>query len=142
MFPKKASDAYIQNNGQRSTLGSMMSGGGGSDLPEYDSSDAGKVLSVDSDGELEWSQPSAPLTMERFSSSNLTMTFAYDGFIILLNHGDTTQANVTITIPDENTYTFKINDTTNNNRVFPVKTGSTIEITNDSAARNSVYYYH
>lgn len=58
MFPIKSSDAYIKENGKRSTIGAELGtgggGGGGSDLPEYSISDAGKVLTVGDDGELEW----------------------------------------------------------------------------------------
>ena len=58
MFPIKSSDAYIKENGERSTIGTELDngggGGGGSDLPEYGISDAGKVLTVGEDGELEW----------------------------------------------------------------------------------------
>ena len=56
MFPLKANDPYIKATGERSTLGSEL-GGGGSDtpeLPEYSIADAGKVLEVDNDGDLEW----------------------------------------------------------------------------------------
>lgn len=58
MFPTKANDPYIQKNGTRSTLGSVIgSGGGGSDLPEHSQADAGKVLKVGDDGDLEWDEP-------------------------------------------------------------------------------------
>ena len=56
MFPLKANDPYIKATGERSTLGSVV-GGGGSDtpeLPDYGIADAGKVLTVGEDGSLEW----------------------------------------------------------------------------------------
>lgn len=57
MFPLNSNDPYIQENGTRSTLGAMIdSGGGGSDIPEYDEGDAGKVLGVDAEGLLEWKE--------------------------------------------------------------------------------------
>lgn len=56
MFPINANDPYIKESGERSTLGAAIesSGGGGSDIPDYDVGDAGKVLGVDSEGELQW----------------------------------------------------------------------------------------
>lgn len=61
MFPLKANDPYIKATGERSTLGSVV-GGGGSDtpeLPEYSIADAGKVLKVADDGTLEWDESGA-----------------------------------------------------------------------------------
>lgn len=61
MFPLKANDPYIKATGERSTLGSVV-GGGGSDtpeLPEYGIADAGKVLTVGEDGSLEWDESGA-----------------------------------------------------------------------------------
>lgn len=58
MFPLKANDPYIKETGERSTLGSIV-GGGGSDtpkLPDYGIADAGKVLTVGDDGSLEWDE--------------------------------------------------------------------------------------
>lgn len=55
MFPIDSNDAYRKKDGSLTTMGAIgSSGGGGSDLPEYSSSDAGKVLTVGSDGSLEW----------------------------------------------------------------------------------------
>lgn len=58
MFPIKSNDPYIQKNGTRSTLGSVIGsgggGGGGSDIPEHTSTDAGKVLGVNNSGNLAW----------------------------------------------------------------------------------------
>lgn len=61
MFPLKANDPYIKATGERSTLGSVV-GGGGSDtpeLPDYGIADAGKVLTVGEDGSLEWDESGA-----------------------------------------------------------------------------------
>lgn len=58
MFPTKANDPYIKKDGTRSTVGNVIgSGGGSSDIPEYTSADAGKVLTVDVDGSLSWNTP-------------------------------------------------------------------------------------
>lgn len=55
MFPIRWNEIFRKKDG---TLGTMedAGGGGGSALPEYDSSDAGKVLGVDEDGLLEWEE--------------------------------------------------------------------------------------
>ena len=52
-FPLNSNQAYIKDTGERTTLGAVV-GGGGSDLPEYSEADAGKVLTVDSSGDLEF----------------------------------------------------------------------------------------
>lgn len=56
MFPKKASDAYITSNGERSTLGAVIGsgGGGGGGIPSHTIADAGKVLKVDNTNNLVW----------------------------------------------------------------------------------------
>ena len=52
MFPINWNDLFRKKDG---TLGTMEDlGGGGSVLPEHSSSDAGKVLGVDNEGELQW----------------------------------------------------------------------------------------
>lgn len=55
MFPINWNDVFRKKDG---TLGTMedLGGGSGSDLPEYDSGDAGKVLAVDDEGLLEWKE--------------------------------------------------------------------------------------
>lgn len=51
-FPFRKKDGTIVN-----VVDAMGGGGGGgSNLPDYDSSDAGKVLGVDENGDLEWSE--------------------------------------------------------------------------------------
>ena len=57
MFPINANDPYIKKTGERSTVAAALEGGGGgggSELPEYSEADAGKVLTVDSNGDLEF----------------------------------------------------------------------------------------
>lgn len=56
-FPLNSNDAYIKTTGERTTLGAALGSGGTSELPEYSESDAGKVLTVGDDGELEWNEP-------------------------------------------------------------------------------------
>lgn len=50
---------YINDTGERDRLGNVL-GSGGSELPEYDIEDAGKILSVDDTGELEWAGSELP----------------------------------------------------------------------------------
>lgn len=62
MFPLPWNKAYRKKDGSLTTLDDAIKnggGGGGSDLPDYDSSDAGKVLAVGLDGTLEWVTPSS-----------------------------------------------------------------------------------
>ena len=54
MFPINWNDAFRKKDGTLGTMEDAGGGGGGSALPEYSSSDAGKVLGVDSEGALEW----------------------------------------------------------------------------------------
>lgn len=56
MFPLNSNDQYIDSNGKRSKLGDAIGSGGSSELPEYSSEDAGKVLKVADDGSLEWDE--------------------------------------------------------------------------------------
>lgn len=57
MFPIRWNEIFRKKDG---TLGTMEdAGGSGSALPEYSSSDAGKVLSVDDEGALEWAPTSS-----------------------------------------------------------------------------------
>lgn len=53
MLPLTSNVPYIDDNGTRSRLGDVL--GGSSDLPEHTSEEAGKVLMVDAEGDLEWS---------------------------------------------------------------------------------------
>lgn len=55
MFPIPWNFPFRKKNGDLSTIGDMIGGGGGSDLPPHSASDAGKLLGVKNDGSLEWS---------------------------------------------------------------------------------------
>lgn len=55
MFPIPWNKAYRKKDGTLVNIDDAMGGGGGtSDIPEYSSADAGKALTVDDAGELEW----------------------------------------------------------------------------------------
>lgn len=58
MFPLPWNFPFRKKDGTVVNVEDAMSGGGGggSGLPDYDSSDAGKVLSVNDNGELAWSE--------------------------------------------------------------------------------------
>ena len=63
MFPINANDPYIKSTGERSTVAAALEGGGGgSELPEYSEADAGKVLTVDDNGDLEWGTVAAGIS--------------------------------------------------------------------------------
>lgn len=72
MFPLPWNKAYRKKDGSLTTIDDAIQngggGGGGSELPDYDSSDAGKVLSVDDSGELEWSEGGGGYTLPTASS--------------------------------------------------------------------------
>lgn len=56
MFPIPWNFPFRKKNGDLSTIGDVIGGGGGgSDLPPHSASDAGKLLGVKLDGSLEWS---------------------------------------------------------------------------------------
>lgn len=71
MFPLPWNKAYRKKDGSLTTIDDVIQngGGGGNELPDYDSSDAGKVLSVDNSGELEWSEGGGSYTLPTASSS-------------------------------------------------------------------------
>jgi len=55
MFPIPWNKEYRKKDGTLVKINDAMSGGGGgSDLPPHSASDAGKVLTVGDDGDLEW----------------------------------------------------------------------------------------
>lgn len=113
MFPLNANDPYIKATGERSTLGSVV-GGGGSDtpeLPEYSIADAGKVLTVGEDGSLEWDESGAgggeyallydftkigPATIHGVAYSEAGATF--DGASDYIDLGELFRSNFTIYI--------------------------------------------
>lgn len=73
MFPIKSSDTYIESTGKRSTIGQKISEGGSS-LPEHTEADAGKVLKVGDDGDLEWDEPGTSVNYMSQSAWN-ALTF-------------------------------------------------------------------
>lgn len=72
MFPLPWNKAYRKKDGSLTTIDDAIQNGGGgggsSELPDYDSSDAGKVLSVDESGELEWSEGGGGYTLPTASA--------------------------------------------------------------------------
>lgn len=81
MFPINWDGPFRKKDG---TMGTMEeAGGGGSDLPEYDSGDSGKVLGVDDEGLLEWKElpGGTKIYYKEFSSgaSSDKVIAAFDG---------------------------------------------------------------
>ena len=72
MFPINWNDIFRKKDG---TLGTMEELGGSS-LPEYSSSDAGKVLGVDDEGGLEWND--VPSELPEYSSSEAGKVLGVD----------------------------------------------------------------
>lgn len=57
MFPTNWNDPYRKKDGTLVNMEELGDGGGGgSELPDYSQADAGKVLTVGEDGELEWNE--------------------------------------------------------------------------------------
>ena len=54
MFPIRWNDIFRKKDGTLGTMENLGGGGGGSDIPEHTSADAGKVLGVNSSGNLAW----------------------------------------------------------------------------------------
>lgn len=77
MFPLNSNMPYIKDNGERDKLGNVIGegGGGSSDLPEYDSGDAGKALIVGNDANLEWGN------IDGFSSFGVYAPYVVPGAI-------------------------------------------------------------
>ena len=71
MVPLNSNNPYIKDTGERTTLGKVIGSGGGgsSELPEYDITDAGKVLMVDNTGFLEWGSVSSGTNQFDFARS-------------------------------------------------------------------------
>ena len=60
MFPTNWNDPYRKKDGTLVNMEELGDGGGGaSELPDYSQADAGKVLTVGEDGELEWNEAGA-----------------------------------------------------------------------------------
>lgn len=60
MFPIPWNKAYRKKDGSLDIIDNVIGGGGGgSELPSYSAADAGKVLGVNAQGQLEWVTVSA-----------------------------------------------------------------------------------
>lgn len=74
MFPIPWNFPFRKKDGDITTIGEMVDGGGGgSELPPHTVDDAGKVLGVDNEGLLEWGTPPTPSGTKIYYKE-------YDGF--------------------------------------------------------------
>ena len=116
---------------------------GGDDLTPATSETLGGVkigsgVNVDEDGTI--SVNPGGMTVETFQSNVCPKTLEHDGIVICVNHESGTNADVSITIPNERTATFVMNG--NISQAIPVKNGSVVSISNDGGRRNTFFYYH
>ena len=74
MFPIPWNFPFRKKNGDVTTIGEMIGGGGGgSDIPEHTAADAGKVLAVDDNGGLTWATISGGSNFGKGSLKNITL---------------------------------------------------------------------
>ena len=81
MFPLNSNLPYIKDDGTRDKLGNVIGsggGGGGSELPDYSETDAGKVLKVDNEGLLEWGELPAGTKIYVKAYNNITFDKAFN----------------------------------------------------------------
>ena len=69
MFPIPWNFPYRKKNGDVTTIGEVIGGGGGSDIPPHTIADAGKVLTVGNDNSLEWVEVSSGVNQFDFANS-------------------------------------------------------------------------
>lgn len=91
MFPINYNDPYTKNDGSVVPVGEIIGGGGGSDLPVHTIDDAGKVLTVGEDGELEWNESGAgggdDIILDYFELTEETGSHAYNNNIVISESG-------------------------------------------------------
>lgn len=136
---KNFNDPVSMPNGHLTTLEEM----GGSPLAPATHNTLGGVMigdgvNVDDTGVI--SVTPMGLTVETFQSDATPKTLTNDGLLVIINHGDNTSGTVTVTTPNWGNYTATMSN--HNVVVFPIKAGSTVSIVNDSAKRNTFFYYH
>lgn len=85
MFPIPWNFPFRKKDGDITTIGEMVDGGGGgSELPPHTVDDAGKVLGVDNEGLLEWGALPTPegtkVYVKRFTNISFTKSFNFASF--------------------------------------------------------------
>ena len=98
----------------------------------------GSGVNVTGDGTI--SVNAGGITVETFQSNSCPKQLTDDGLLVIINHGDSTEGEVTVTTPSWGDYTYTM--ARRNIFVIPIKAGSSVGIINDGGKRNTFFYYH
>lgn len=136
MFPINYNDPYLKEDGSIVPVSDVV--GGESELPEYGVDDAGKILSVDDTGELEWIENGGgggTTTITDIPFASFPYTATEKGFVSVFFMGSSTTGanyyeNVTLngtTLLVPNTYGVAFNNKTCS-ILIPVNVGDIVDV--------------
>lgn len=80
------------------------------------------------------------MTVETFQSDSCPKQLTYDGLLVIINHADGTEGDVTVSTTLWGEYTVTMAN--HNIFVMPITAGSSVNIGNDRGKRNTFFYYH